>query len=315
MGRPIKKKFFGSDNVNDGLTYTGPGGESVSSITYTNRGTNYSQGLTATTAASPIGGTSAVITIAAVSTANGRIDTATVSTAGSGYTSPPTITLVKPANVVVTGGAISGSNVLTVSTTTGLYVGMAANTAFASTTKITAIGTGNVTMSAANTGATNTTLISFGDIGSAGSLTAVLVASATTANTIRANAWTTTSSVGQQADIIAQRSSRRYRVTNATETAVCRLVPTGVNGVNSPTVAQVVAAGGPTAAGEMTLTAFDSDNGSYVVGKLESRTALLFPADIDGYTAGTQFTANSHVKWTSTGVAVVNTTVKLASND
>jgi hypothetical protein len=315
VGRPIKKKFFGSDNVNDGLTYTGPGGESVSSITYTNRGTNYSQGLTATTAASPIGGTSAVITIAAVSTANGRIDTATVSTAGSGYTSPPTITLVKPANVVVTGGAISGSNVLTVSTTTGLYVGMAANTAFASTTKITAIGTGNVTMSAANTGATNTTLISFGDIGSAGSLTAVLVASATTANTIRANAWTTTSSVGQQADIIAQRSSRRYRVTNATETAVCRLVPTGVNGVNSPTVAQVVAAGGPTAAGEMTLTAFDSDNGSYVVGKLESRTALLFPADIDGYTAGTQFTANSHVKWTSTGVAVVNTTVKLASND
>ena len=315
MGRPIKKKFFGSNNVNDGLTYTGPGGESVSSITYTNRGTNYSQGLTATTAASPIGGTSAVITIAAVSTANGRIDTATVSTAGSGYTSPPTITLVKPANVVVTGGGINGSNVLTVSTTTGLYVGMAANTAFAATTKITAIGTGNVTMSAANTGATNTTLISFGDIGSAGSLTPVLAATTVTANTIRANAWTTTSSVGQQADIVSQRSSRRYRVTNATETAVCRLVPTGLNGVNSPTVAQVVAAGGPTAAGEMTLTAFDSDNGSYVVGKLESRTALLFPADIDGYTAGTQFTANSHVKWTSTGSAVVNTTVKLASND
>lgn len=315
MGRPIKKKFFGTDNVNDGLTYTAMGGESVSSITYTNRGTNYSQGLTATTAASPIGGTSAVITIAAVSTANGRIDTATVSTAGSGYTSPPAITLVKPANVVVTGGGINGSNVLTVSTTTGLYVGMAANTAFAATTKITAIGAGNVTMSAANTGATNTTLISFGDIGSAGSLTPVLAATTVTANTIRANAWTTTSSVGQQADIVSQRSSRRYRVTNATETAVCRLVPTGLNGVNSPTVAQVVAAGGPTAAGEMTLTAFDSDNGSYVVGKLESRTALLFPADIDGYTAGTQFTANSHVKWTSTGAAVVNTTVKLASND
>jgi hypothetical protein len=316
MGRPIKKKFFGSNNVNDGLTYTSTGGESVSSITYTNRGTNYSQGLTATTAASPIGGTSAVITIAAVSTANGRIDTATVSTAGSGYTSPPAITLVKPANVNVTGSTFAAGNILTVSSTTGLYVGMAANAAFASTTKITAIDIANVnvTMGAANTGSTSTA-ISFGDIGSAGSLTAVLVASATTANTIRANAWTTTSSVGQQADIVSQRSSRRYRVTNATETAVCRLVPTGLNGVNSPTVAQVVAAGGPTAAGEMTLTAFDSDNGSYVVGKLESRTALLFPADIDGYTAGTQFTANSHVKWTSTGAAVVNTTVKLASND
>jgi hypothetical protein len=315
MGRPIKKKFFGSDNVNDGLTYTAPGGEGVSSITYTNRGTNYSQGLTATAAVSPIGGTRAVINIAAVSTANGRIDTATVTTAGTGYTTAPDITLVKPANVVVTGGAISASNVLTVSTTVGLFVGMAANTAFAATTKITAIGTGNVTMSAANTSATNTTIIGFGDIGSAGSLTAVLAASTVTANTIRANARITGGTIGKQADIVSQRSSRRYRVTNADGTDVVRLVPTGVNGVNSPTVAQVVAAGGPTAAGEMTLTAFDSDNGSYVVGKLESRTALLFPADIDGYTAGTQFAANSHAIWTSTGSAVVNTTVKLATND
>jgi hypothetical protein len=315
MGRPIKKKFFGSDNVNDGLTYTAPGGEGVSSITYTNRGTNYSQGLTATAAVSPIGGTRAVINIAAVSTANGRIDTATVTTAGTGYTTAPDITLVKPANVVVTGGAISASNVLTVSTTVGLFVGMAANTAFAATTKITAIGTGNVTMSAANTGATSTTVIGFGDIGSAGSLTAVLAATTVTANTIRANARITGGTIGKQADIVSQRSSRRYRVTNADGTDVVRLVPTGVNGVNSPTVAQVVAAGGPTAAGEMTLTAFDSDNGSYVVGKLESRTALLFPADIDGYTAGVQFTANSHARWTSTGDAVANTTVKLASND
>lgn len=314
MGRPIKKKFFGSDNVNDGLTYTAPGGEGVSSITYTNRGTNYSQGLTATAAVSPIGGTRAVINIAAVSTANGRIDTATVTTAGDGYTTAPAITLVKPANVVVTGGAISGSNVLTVSTTVGLFVGMAANTAFASTTKITAIGTGNVTMSAANTGATSTTVISFGDIGTAGSLTAVLAATTVTANTIRANARITGGTIGKQADIVSQRSSRRYRITNADGTDVVRLVPTGVNGVNSPTVAQVVAAGGPTAVGEMTLLATDSAGGVYLVGKLESRTALLFPAAIGG-SAGTQFAANSHAIWTSTGSAVVNVSVKLATND
>lgn len=315
MGRPIKKKFFGSDNVNDGLTYSSAGGEGLSSITYTNRGTNYSQGLTATVAFSPIAGVRAVINIDAVSTANGRIDTASVTTAGTGYTTAPVITLVKPANVVVTGGGITGSNVLTVSTTTGLYVGMAANTAFASTTKITAIGTGNVTMSAANTGATSTTVISFGDIGSAGSLTAVLAASTVTANTIQANAWTTNSTVGQQADIIAQRSSRRYRVSNATDLAdICRLVPTGVNGVNSPTVAQVISAGGPTAAGEMTLLATDSAGGVYLVGKLESRTALLFPAAIGG-SAGTQFAANSHAIWTSTGSAVNGVSVKLATND
>jgi hypothetical protein len=315
MGRPIKKKFFGSDNVNDGLTYSAAGGEGLSSITYTNRGTNYSQGLTATVAVSPIAGVRAVINIDAVSTANGRIDTASITTAGTGYTTAPVITLVKPANVVVTGGGITGSNVLTVSTTTGLYVGMAANTAFASTTKITAIGTGNVTMSAANTGATSTTVISFGDIGSAGSLTAVLAAATVTANTIQANAWTTNSTVGQQADIIAQRSSRRYRVSNATDLAdICRLVPTGVNGVNSPTVAQVISAGGPTAAGEMTLLATDSAGGVYLVGKLESRTALLFPAAIGG-SAGTQFAANSHAIWTSTGSAVNGVSVKLATND
>jgi hypothetical protein len=315
MGRPIKKKFFGTDNVNDGLTYSAAGGEGISSITYTNRGTNYSQGLTATVALSPIGGTVARVTVDAVSTANGRIDTASITTAGTGYTTAPVITLVKPANVVVTGGGITGSNVLTVSTTTGLYVGMAANTAFAATTKITAIGTGNVTMSAANTGATNTTLISFGDIGSAGSLTAVLAAPNVTANTIQANAWITGATIGSLADIVSQRSSRRYRVTNTDGTDVVRLVPTGVNGVNSPTVAQVVAADGPTAAGEMTLTAFDSDNGAYLVGKLESRTALLFPAAVGGYTAGVQFTANSHARWTSTGAAVAGTTVKISSND
>ena len=317
MGRPIKKKFFGSDNVNDGLTYSTAGGEGLSSITYTNRGTNYSQGLTATVAVSPIAGVRAVINIDAVSTANGRIDTASITTAGTGYTTAPVITLVKPGNVTVTGGAINGGNVMVVSTVTGLYVGMAANTAFASTTKITAIYTGNtsVAMSAANTAAVTGTVISFGDIGSAGSLTAVLAASTVTANTIQANAWTTTSGVGQQADIMAQRSSRRYRVSNATDlNDICRLVPTGVNGVNSPTVAQVISAGGPTTAGEMTILATDSAGGVYLVGKLESRTALLFPAAIGG-SAGTQFAANSHAIWTSTGVAVNGVSVKLATND
>jgi hypothetical protein len=315
MGRPIKKKFFGSDNVNDALTYSAAGGEGVSSITYTNRGTNYSQGLTATVAVSPIGGTRAVINIAAVSTANGRIDTATVTTAGTGYTTAPDITLVKPANVVVTGSTFAAGNILTVSSTTGLYVGMAANAAFASTTKITAIDVANVkvTMGAANTGSTSTA-ISFGDIGSAGSLTAVLAATTVTANTIQANAWITGGTTGSQADIVSQRSSRRYRVTNADGTDVVRLVPTGVNGVNSPTVAAVISAGGPTAAGEMTLLATDSAGGVYLVGKLESRTALLFPAAIGG-SAGTQFAANTHVRWTSTGSAEVNVSVKLATND
>ena len=317
MGRPIKKKFFGSDNVNDSLTYSDAGGEGLSSITLTNRGSAYSQGLTATVAVSPIGGTRGEISLA-ISTANGRVNTATVSTAGTGYTTAPAITLVKPANVVVTGTTLYPANAnITVSSTTGLFVGMTANTGFAATETITAIGlygTNVVTMSATNNAAKSAAGISFGDTGASGSLTAVLGAVSTTANTIQANAWITGGTIGKQADIVSQKSSRRYRVTNADGTAVTRLVPTGVNGVNSPTVAQVVSAGGPTAAGEMTLLATDSAGGVYLVSKLESRTALLFPAAIGG-SAGSQFAANSHVRWTSTGTATVNVSVKIATND
>jgi hypothetical protein len=317
MGRPIKKKFFGSDNVNDSLTYSDAGGEGLSSITLTNRGSAYSQGLTATVAVSPIGGTRATITVG-ISTANGRIDTTSITEAGTGYTTAPVISLVKPGNVVVTGTTAYPANAnVTVSSVAGLYVGMTANTGFTAGTTIVAIeqyGTGVVTMSATNNAAKSAAGITFWDNGVSGSLTAVRASVITTANTIQANAWTTNGTIGSQADIVSQRSSRRYRVTNTDGTAVVRLVPTGVNGVNSPTVAQVIAAGGPTAAGEMTLLATDSDGGVYLVGKLESRTALLFPAAIGG-TAGVQFTANSHARWTSTGAAVAGTTVKISSND
>jgi hypothetical protein len=320
MGRPINKKFFGTTYGNitgEGGSYSAEGGEGLSSITLTNRGSAYSQGLTATVAVSPIGGTRGEISLA-ISTANGRVNTATVSTAGTGYTTAPAITLVKPANVVVTGSTTFPANAnITVSSTTGLFVGMTANTGFAATETITAIGlygTNVITMSATNNAAKSTAGISFGDTGASGSLTAVLINVATTANTIQANAWTTNGTIGSQADIVSQRSSRRYRVTNSVETDVVRLVPTGVNGVNSPTVAAVISAGGPTAAGEMTLLATDSDGGVYLVGKLDSRTALVFPAAIGG-SAGSQFAANAHVVWTSTGVAEAGVSVKLATND
>jgi hypothetical protein len=172
-------------------------------------------------------------------------------------------------------------------------------------------------MSASNTAAV-TGAVSFGDTGASGSLTAVRASVITTANTIQANAWTTNGTIGSQADIVSQRSSRRYRVTNSVETDVVRLVPTGANGnddwTTNPTVANVISAGGPVAAGQMTLLATDSDGGVYLVGKLDSRTALLFPAAIGG-AAGSQFAANAHVVWTSTGVAEAGVSVKLATND
>jgi hypothetical protein len=318
MGRPIKRKFFGVDNTADSASYgSGAGGEGISSFTYTNRGVNYSQGLTATAAVSPIGGTRAVI-VPAVSTANGRVNSVSISTAGDGYTTAPALTFTKPANVAVTGTNAAfwqdAAN-LRLSSTTGLYVGMFSNVAGAGTSMITNIYTdGNIRANVTYGNVSNGTPINFYDAGASLNITAVLASVITTANTIQANAWITGGTIGKQADIVSQRSSRRYRVTNADGTAVTRLVPTGVNGVNSPTVAQVISAGGPTAAGEMTLLATDSDGGVYLVGKLDSRTALLFPAAIGG-SAGTQFAANAHVTWTSTGAAVEDTVVKLATND
>ena len=319
MGRPIKRKYFGVQNVADGLTYSDAGGEGVASYTVGSAGTYYSQGLTATVAVSPIAGVPAAITISAVSTANGRIDTATITTAGTGYTTAPAITLVKPANVVVTGQNATyypDSANLRVSSTTGLYVGMFSNIAGAGTSMITRIySDGNVRANVSYGNVSASTPINFYDAGANGSLTAVLAATTTTANTIQGNAWSTNSGVGQQADIVSQRSSRRYKVNNATDlNAICRLVPTGTNGVNSPTVAQVISAGGPTQAGEMTILATDSDGGVYLVGKLESRTALVFPAAIGG-SAGSQFAAYSHVKWTSTGSAEAGVSVKLKTNN
>lgn len=296
MGRPIKRKFFGVNNVADGLTYSDAGGEGLSSVTLTAAGSAYSQGLTATVAVSPIGGTTAAVSLS-VYTANGAIYSPTVVTAGTGYTSAPAITLVKPANVVTTGTTYydgGASNVITVGTTTGLYVGMTANTGFGATTQIVNIYTGNsnVVMNSTNTSALSGAAISFGDTGASGSLTAVLASVITTANTIQANAWVTGGTIGKQADIVSQRSSRRYRVTNADGTAVCRLVPAA-----------------PTAEGEMSITATDSDAGTYYVLKLDSRTATLVPG------TGVQFSNLAQVRWTSTGSAEADTVVKLATND
>jgi hypothetical protein len=169
-------------------------------------------------------------------------------------------------------------------------------------------------MSTANTAAISSP-VSFGDVGRLGDILPVLIPAVTTANTIQANAWISTGTSGRVSDILSQKGSRRYRVTNDQGTGAVRLVPTGINGnedASNPSVANITAYGGPSAPGQMTIQATDSDGGTYWVGKLEGQTALVFPGGTG--TPGTQFTANTHVIW-SMNAAVVDTTVKLATND
>lgn len=322
MGRPINERFF------NGTGGAGsPGGEGVASVTV-NGANSYSAGTTISFAASPIGGTTATADITFVAPAagapgNGNVVSVSITSAGSGYTSAPAITFNKPGNVVVDGFTAIYGNVVKFSSgvTSGLYVGMVANAFFTSAhlgnpTRVVAVdtATGNVTLSMANT-ATISSPISFGDVGRLGALTAVLIPAVTTANTIQANAWVTSGGSGRVADILSQKGSRRYRVTNNEGTDTVRLVPTGINGnedAGNPTVAAVTSAGGPVAAGQMTIQASDSDGGTYWVGKLEGQTALVFPGGTG--TPGTQFAANTHVAWTM-NTAVASTSVKLATND
>lgn len=314
MGRPIEKKYFRGD--------TGEGGEGVLSITVTTPGNNYSQGATITFAASTIGGDTATGTITPATpqqTANLWIASAAVTSAGSGYLSAPAITIVKPGNVTVTASAFSGNlagNILTVSSTVGLYAGMhISHGNIAQTAHIKTIWTGNSNVELS--GGTTSTFVAglstaFGDVGRNGALTAVLYSPSFSANTIAANAWTTSATIGLVSDINKQESSRQYYVVNSADSnARVRLVPTGTNGVNSPTIAQVTAAKGPTQAGEMTINATDSAGGTYWVVKLEH--AAIVVSGGTG-TPGTQFADYSAVRWTLDS-PTVNVSVQLDNND
>jgi hypothetical protein len=321
MGRPIKKRFIGTTVGGASLA----GGEGVSSVTV--RGANsFSAGTTISFAASPIGGTTAAASIAFVVPAvnglpgNGNVTGVTVTTSGTGYLTAPAITFNKPANVVVDGvtafyalGASGTVVKFSSGVTTGIFAGMVANaffgtSSFGSPTRVVSVNTttGNITLSTANTAAI-TSPINFGDVGFGGSLLSVLAAAVTTANTIQANAFISVASGGlggRLSDITSVKGSRRYRVTNDQGTDTVRLI-------KSTEVAAANTGVGPHAAGLMTISATDSAGGTYFVTKLDGRTATVSPA---GATPGGEFAANAQVIW-SMNAAVVNTTVKLATND
>ena len=313
MGRPIEKKYFRGD--------TGEGGEGVLSITVTTPGNNYSQGATITFAASTIGGDTATGTITPATpqqTANLWIASAAVTSAGNGYLSAPAITINKPGNVTVTASAFSGNlagNILTVSSTAGLYAGMhISHGNIAQTSHIKTIWSSNSNVELSG-GTTSTFVASlnatFGDVGRNGVLTAVLYSPSYSANTIAANAWTTSANKGLTSDINKQESSRQYYVVNTADSnGRVRLVPSGTNGVNSPTIAAVTAAGGPTQAGEMTLNATDSAGGTYWVVKLEHAATIVSGGT---GTPGTQFADYSAVQWTL-DTPTVNVSVQLDNN-
>ena len=320
MGRPIKKRF-----INTGSSTNASGGESVASLV-AHGGNNYSAGTTITfPAPGQGGGSTATATITFVAptaglTGNGNIASVTLTSAGGGYLvrniqANVTFGFNKPANVVVDGFTQIAGNVFKFSSgvTSGIYAGMVANVFFTTAhlgnpTKVVSVNTttGNITMSMANSAAI-TSPISFGDVGRLGNVVATMDPAVTTANTIQANANISISaggSGGRLSDITSVKGSRRYRVTNDQGTDTVRLI-------KSTECAAANTAGGPPTYGTMTISATDSTGGTYWVTKLDGRTATITPG---GSGPGTEFSANAQVIW-SVNAAVVNTTVKLATND
>jgi hypothetical protein len=179
---------------------------------------------------------------------------------------------VSTANVFVAGTGYYSANAAVTFTAPQIAGGATA------TGTLTLNGNGNVSgvlITSAGSGYTSAPTATVTGANTSPAIVANITLSSSTADAISANAWVTGGVIGKAADIISQRSSRRYRVRNADGTDVCRLVPRL-----------------PAAAGEMALIATDSASGTYYVTKLESRTACLIPG------TGTQFAANSHVKWT-----------------
>jgi len=320
MGRPIKKRF-----INTGSSTNASGGESVASLV-AHGGNNYSAGTTiAFPAPGQGGGSTATATITFVAptaglTGNGNIASVTLTSAGGGYLvrniqANVTFGFNKPANVVVDGFTQIAGNVFKFSSgvTSGIYAGMVANVFFTTLhlgnpTKVVSVNTttGNITMSMANSAAI-TSPISFGDVGRLGNVVATMDPAVTTANTIQANANISISaggSGGRLSDITSVKGSRRYRVTNDQGTDTVRLIKSTECGAANT-------AGGPPTYGTMTISATDSTGGTYWVTKLDGRTATITPG---GSGPGTEFSANAQVIW-SVNAAVVNTTVKLATND
>jgi hypothetical protein len=324
MGRPIKKRFIGV-----GSTSQGTGGEGVASLA-AHGGNSYSAGTTITFPTLNLvagGGSAATATIAFVTPAvnslqgNGNVSSVTLTSAGSGYiVRNVKATFTKPANVVVDGvtgfyglGAVGTVVKFSSGVTTGIYAGMVANVffttlAFGNPTRVVSVNTttGNITFSTANTAAISSP-ISFGDVGFNGNVVGTTDAAVTTGNTIQANANISISaggSGGRLSDITSVKGSRRYRVTNDQGTDTVRLIKSTECGAANT-------AGGPPTYGTMTISATDSTGGTYWVTKLDGRTATITPG---GSGPGTEFSANAQAIW-SMNAAVVNTTVKLATND
>ena len=147
-------------------TYTTIVNDKVNNISIDNPGLNYSQGITLSFSAT---GVAAIATVV-----DGSISVVTITSAGSGLSSAGTCTINVPSPVTPTGTGSTALFTITVSSATGIYVGMfVTGTGVAPNAQVTNINGTIITINIANTGTVSGT-VTFTDLGSNGVLTPAL---------------------------------------------------------------------------------------------------------------------------------------------
>ena len=137
--------------------------DKIANISIDNPGLNYSEGITLSFSASGVSATATVT--------NGNITAVSITSAGSGLTVAPTITINVASTVTPTGTGLVGDYIISVSSGTGIYVGMqASGTGVANNALVTNVNGTTITLSLPNTDAVSGT-ITFVDLGSNGVLT------------------------------------------------------------------------------------------------------------------------------------------------
>jgi len=270
MGRPIKSKYFGNrnypyDNEQTGGK-SGVGGETVAAVVISNSGTNYSEGTTAAFGAPNVnGGIQATASLEFGTGANrGKIMSVTVTNAGSGYTSVPTLTLTTASSVNSLGTATNASYTLTsVTNAANIKIGMHVdgNWAMQAGTYVTGVSGSSITLNNTLTASTSSVILDFVDAGASFAKTVTTSSNQYNALSIISYLTTGSSAVGN-GDIIKQESSRRYLVRNSQGVGQVKLsAGTGTNHVLSP--------------GNMHLIATDGGGATYYVLKLTAHKALV----------------------------------------
>ena len=269
MGRPIKKSYFA--NLNSPYQnqasggFTGIGGEGVASVGVSNSGTLYSQGATASFSLPNLPNSVLAVpalTIPSTGTNAGKIMGVGITTAGTGYTATPTLTITTASQVTqyVTNSGVTATFTMSVASVVGIAVGM----------RIYGGGNGGlvvstdpvlnrVTSDAANASSwTNASNLKFWDQGSGFAKTVTLTSSRDNGIAVLARTVVGTPSTGIVGDIMKQESTARYLVDTADGVAICKLVTTSTLAV-----------------GEMTIIATDSNGSTYYVSKLTAHKAVL----------------------------------------